>query len=206
MTAAQPVAYPTGATVRDNHPGGAGGYHDATEVSPVSLVVPQHQGPTGEDFPGPPGPSCADPTAPPPNEWTPTVEATVVPDKLWAICSDCPLRDPCLTKAIAGTETGYWAGTTTTDRETLAANGPPNITAADTLRRIRAQHLRSPVHTPGMGNTYWYSKRSCRCHECTAANTAARARSRARARLATTVTKGTDHAPTHSAPPVSRLA
>lgn len=155
-------------------------YAGGTEVSPVVAPVVSTPGPAGEAFSETNNhrwqhqAACAT-TSPECNAWTPAAEAPSVPIELYNICRSCPVRSRCLNTAVIDDEAGYWAGTTTSDRQVLAATGI-SIVAADALRHSRMQQAK---HVSGAGNTYWYNKRGCRCGECTAANTAVQARKRA---------------------------
>ena len=62
---------------------------------------------------------CA--TFPTPMEWVPDRERRVVPDMMAALCRRCPGRQSCLLWALAGQEQGYWAGTTTTFRNSTGS-------------------------------------------------------------------------------------
>lgn len=123
-------------------------------------------------------------------EWVPDSEATLVPEEMLALCQSCPGRQDCLLWALREEETGYWAGTTTADREALASVGQGNVESADWLQRlarleeqIKLQEERAAAtHPPGMGCYREYRHSRCRCGECRAANAARRAAERARQR------------------------
>lgn len=123
-------------------------------------------------------------------EWVPDVEASLVPDEQLRLCRSCGLRAVCLAAAIASSSEGYWAGSTTADREALQATGQVDVAAVERRRRdlevqeerAAAEQLANALHSPGVGDLTWYRRRGCRCRECRAANAANRARQRARAR------------------------
>ncbi len=114
-------------------------------------------------------------------EWVPNREAAVVPDPMAALCRRCPARSDCLVWALAGSEMGYWAGTTTNQRERLDADGLTNVNDADRIREadVRAS-TSAPIHPLGDGSLRWYRREKCRCVECRGHNAAARANERAR--------------------------
>jgi len=130
---------------------------------------------------------CA--TFPTPMEWVPDRERRVVPDTMAALCRRCPDRQSCLLWALAGQEQGYWAGTTTNDREIMRQLDQDGVDTADWLQDLARRELTDgALHPPGEGSYFWYRRRGCRCGECKTANAQARAQERARAKGAGPVT------------------
>jgi hypothetical protein len=116
-------------------------------------------------------------------EWVPDRERAVVPEAMTALCRRCPGRQGCLLWALAGRERGYWAGTTTADREQMAALGQRSVQTADWLQQLAADSASAPARHPrGQGSYWWYRRQKCRCAECRAANSARRAQERAKAK------------------------
>ncbi|MFE5309813.1 WhiB family transcriptional regulator [Isoptericola sp. NPDC056605] len=111
-------------------------------------------------------------------DWVPDREQSVVPQDQAALCKRCDGRATCLLWALAGNEEGYWAGTTTKDREQMRAIGREDIDTADWLQRM-ARNTDGALHEPGKGGISQYRK-NCRCMECRSANTKRRAAERAR--------------------------
>lgn len=119
-------------------------------------------------------------------EWVPDREKRVVPQDMIALCRRCPGRSSCLLWALTGREHGYWAGTTTADRERLRELGEDSIETADWVQELRRQEAGGvALHPAGEGSYWWYRKRRCHCAECRAANAAQRARERAKTRYRT---------------------
>ena len=119
-------------------------------------------------------------------EWVPDHERAVVPPQLARLCRRCDGRASCLLWALASDEKGYWAGTTTADREQLRELGHDSVPAADWLQDgVRRRTNAGALHPEGQGSLSMY-RRKCPCDECKAANAAERAaeRSRAKARAA----------------------
>lgn len=124
-------------------------------------------------------PACADTD---PDEWVPEDrERPVVPPRLAALCESCPGRAECLAWAIVSGSSGYWAGTTSADREAMTAAGNTSLEYADVLQAAERARRAEPLHAPGWGSAQWYRKRGCRCDECLAASAARRAKQRASA-------------------------
>jgi hypothetical protein len=97
------------------------------------------------------------------------------------LCRRCPLRQACLTSALAGLEQGYWAGTTARDRESLSTLDRGDTDTADWLQELaRRDDTKGALHAPGEGKHTWY-RRGCRCGECRHANATTRAQERAKA-------------------------
>lgn len=124
-------------------------------------------------------PACADSD---PDEWVPDDrERPVVPPRLADLCASCPGRAECLAWAIVTRSAGYWAGTTSADRDAMAATGNTSLGYADLLQEAERARRAEPLHAPGWGSAQWYRKRGCRCDECLAASAARRAKQRATA-------------------------
>lgn len=123
-------------------------------------------------------------------EWVPDHELDAIPLAMLDACRRCPLRQTCLFRAIAGSEQGYWAGTTTTDRAHMLSLEHVSIETGDWLQQLAADAENerrrdsdaTAKHAPGEGSLRWYRRGRCRCIECRAANTAARAIERSRRR------------------------
>lgn len=127
------------------------------------------------------GARCA--TYPVPLDWVPDREGAVVPEVMGVLCRRCPAREACLRWAVSGGELGYWAGTTTADRDRMAGLGVCGVEAADRLQeQARADACAGALHCAGEGSYWWYRRRGCRCGECRTANASVRAEERARSR------------------------
>lgn len=171
-------------------------YPEVTAITQVDPAASSHEGDAVESFPAP-DLSQAQCAARADLEWTPDTEDTVVPAPHAELCHRCPIRSGCLAWAVDSRSVGYWAGTTTRDRETLACLAEAGAGAVSTqwaddlrgreLERIeqeRCDDLATALHDPGAGNLRWYRRGGCRCSQCRAANAANRARERARAAAA----------------------
>lgn len=117
-------------------------YAEITEVNPVAV---EDSASTASAFPA----ACAGETS---IDWVPTREALAVPREVALLCASCPLRETCLSWAIAWDASGYWAGTTTAQRQGHGASAQP-----------------SDGHAPGEGG-YSHYRRGCRCGECREGN------------------------------------
>lgn len=125
-------------------------------------------------------------------EWVPDSEDAVVPSLLSQTCLSCPGRLQCLLWAVASGSQGYWAGTTTTDRETMVRDGVVSVEVGQELQaQARRQAMllvaadrNQALHPPGEGNLTWYRSHGCKCSECRSANATKRADERAKARAA----------------------
>lgn len=107
-------------------------------------------------------------------EWVPTVEDAVVTPVQRRLCLQCPARQWCLELAVATDAPGYWAGTTSRQRQALQRGGQVSVALAD------AQHPTAvAVHAPGQGSLRVYRSGRCRCQECRGYNTYARRGERA---------------------------
>lgn len=123
-------------------------------------------------------------------DWIPDLEAAVVPGPMQALCTGCLGRLSCLTRAVATRSQGYWAGTTTADRNQLVAAGRVDLAGADALQAaVRAVRSSAEVrdgaealHPAGQGSLRWYRRRGCRCAQCRRCNADHRAAQRAAAR------------------------
>lgn len=121
-------------------------------------------------------------------EWVPDREQAVVPSVMAALCRRCPARQQCLVWALAGDEQGYWAGTTSADRQRMAGLEQTSVETAEWLQEMaRRDAVAGALHAPGEGSYFWYRRRGCRCTECRQANAAARAHERQVARRKTGV-------------------
>ena len=153
-------------------------YPETTESMQAGPEVPHRREVTSESSPPPlPQANCTGHTA---IEWIPDHEPLAVPPEVAALCNSCPIRQACLTAALDADERGYWAGTTTRTRRNLQAVGQTSIATADWLQsRDQGDVDEHATHAPGEGSLNHYRRNGCRCHECRAANTAARGRERA---------------------------
>lgn len=116
-------------------------------------------------------------------EWVPDTEQPAVPAKMAALCRRCPGRQNCLLWALAGAEAGYWAGTTTADRQIMLKRGLDQVDDADQIQDdVLAARRRGAKHAPGDGSFHFYRYEGCRCGECRDENASRRALERARAR------------------------
>lgn len=116
-------------------------------------------------------------------EWVPDTEQPEVPAEMAAQCRRCPGRQNCLLWALAGPEAGYWAGTTTADRQLMLERGLDRVVDADQIQDdVLAARRRGAKHAPGEGSFHFYRYEGCRCGECRDENAARRAAERARAR------------------------
>lgn len=119
-------------------------------------------------------------------DWVPDRERAVVPDAMTVLCRSCAGRQLCLLWAVAADAEGYWAGSTTADRATMAAAGGVSVERADQLQdQLRGAAAANALHAGGEGSYLWYRRRGCRCGECREANAVQRAEERAKARLRT---------------------
>lgn len=177
-----------------SHPGQR--YAGATDRPPVDPEAPSPRRATfGPTPPAAPQLEAACATRASDLEWVPDHELDAIPPAMLDACRRCPLRQTCLSRAIAGGEQGYWAGTTTTDRAQMLSLQHVSTETGDWLQQLAAdaKHERrrdsdaAAKHAPGEGSLGWYRRGRCRCIECRAANTAARSieRSRRRQRPAT---------------------
>lgn len=111
-------------------------------------------------------------------EWVPSHEEAIVPDTMARLCRQCPGRSGCLMWAVATRSDGYWAATTTADRDELRKTQAVSLDAADLEqakhRAARAADHARAVHPRGEGGWFFYRHRGCRCPECRAANSARR--------------------------------
>ena len=122
--------------------------------------------------------------------WVPDVEDALVPEPLRRLCSSCPERTVCLQAAVASGSDGYWAGTTTDDRNRLAASGAVSVAHGDQLqaalreqtRREAAHDQAAALHPAGQDSLWWYRRGGCRCRLCRRHNAQRRGEERARAR------------------------
>lgn len=115
-----------------------------------------------------------------PLEWVPNCERPVVPPEVADMCGRCPGRQECLLLALATESTGYWAGTTTRDRQRMAAAGAWTLEEADQIRR-RPSPVPVMLHAAGQGSTRNY-RQGCHCVECRLAHSQQAARDRKSAR------------------------
>lgn len=113
-------------------------------------------------------------------DWVPDRERATVPDPMIELCRACPGRQSCLLWALAGNEQGYWAGTTTRDRQTMRDLDQVSVATADWLHDLARAEEPAPLHPTGDGSLAWYRRQGCRCTECRAANARRRAEERAR--------------------------
>lgn len=62
---------------------------------------------------------CAEGTAP--DLWFPDNNRSLDPGTRFAkaVCTDCPVRSPCLNYALATSQTGIWGGTTDRERRLM---------------------------------------------------------------------------------------
>jgi hypothetical protein len=117
-------------------------------------------------------------------DWVPDRERAVVPDALTALCRSCAGREQCLLWAVAADAEGYWAGSTTADRNKMLTAGGVSVELADHLQgQLRGAAAANALHGAGEGSYLWYRRRGCRCGECREANAVQRAEERAKARL-----------------------
>lgn len=116
-------------------------------------------------------------------EWVPTREDAVVPEPMTQLCKRCPGRSDCLIWALAGSEVGYWAGTTTAQRAIMRTQNRRQVHDADQIRDSDlAASTVPPTHPVGRGSLEMYRKGKCRCIECRGFNAASKAKERTRAR------------------------
>lgn len=116
-------------------------------------------------------------------DWVPDKERAVVPDPMTALCRSCAGRRECLLWALAADAEGYWAGSTTADRQQMLTTGELSVERADQLQdQIREAAAAAALHDLGEGSYLWYRRRGCRCGECREANAVQRSEERAKAR------------------------
>ena len=155
-------------------------YADPTERMPA--VPAAHTAAGGAAvalLPGPAAAACAGTDL----TWVPDRELPLVPDLMAALCGGCPGRACCLSWALAADAQGYWAGTTTAQREQLRHSDDAGVTAADRVAAaVRARELGGALHPAGEGSWWWYRNRGCRCLECRQCNAGRRSAERQRSR------------------------
>jgi hypothetical protein len=105
-------------------------------------------------------------------DWVPAREGVVVPDAQQSACGGCPLRLGCLQWAVEHGEAGYWAGTTSRDREQLAASGRVTLGEADRLQAIARGDDEAMRNHPDEGPSMRWYRRGCGCGGCRALNAA----------------------------------
>lgn len=133
----------------------------------------------GTLLPGPTSAACAGTDL----NWVPDRELPLVPDAMAALCTGCPGRARCLSWALGTDAQGYWAGTTTAQREQLRHGGDVDLAAADRVAATaRGRELGGALHPAGEGTWWWYRNRGCRCLECRQCNAGRRSAERERAR------------------------
>jgi len=163
---------------------GSSTYTDPTASMQVDPEAPHQSEAASESCPGSfpiQDARCA--TYPGHMEWVPDRERPIVPDVMAALCRRCPARQQCLLWAMAGKERGYWAGSTTADRQRLASLEQTSVETADWLQELaRREATAGALHAAGEGSYFWYRRRNCRCLECKQANAATRAHEREVAR------------------------
>lgn len=123
-------------------------------------------------------------------DWVPDVEQVTVPEPLRQVCWSCPSRAMCLQWAVSSRSQGYWAGTTTTDRQTLARGGRVDVPSADARQAAlerqaaldEARDQAVALHAPGEDSLRWYRRGGCRCRRCRTHNAEKRSQERARQR------------------------
>jgi hypothetical protein len=120
-------------------------------------------------------------------DWVPVDESGVVPQEMRSLCWDCPGQSHCLQRAVETGSHGYWAATTTADRDQLRQEGVVSVHRAKQIVATRqaeasAQAEPEPKHPPGEESLWWYRRGGCHCTGCRACNAADRAQERARAR------------------------
>lgn len=151
----------------------ASSYNEATSSTPVDSGTPQRAVPESTETLHC---SLTDAAA-----WTPDTEQALVPEKLHAACRSCPARMWCLGVALDTDATGYWAGTTTEQRQRIIND---EVTLSELDREhasaARAEAARR-LHEPGAGSLKWY-RAGCDCGECRAANAERGRKDRARAK------------------------
>lgn len=113
-------------------------YAETTEVNPVAVEGYASTASVSQA-------ACAGETS---IDWVPTHEALDVPRAVAQLCSRCPIQEMCLSWALAWEASGYWAGTTTAQRQGRGTSTPTSM-----------------GHAKGEGG-YSYYRRGCRCGEC----------------------------------------
>ena len=123
-------------------------------------------------------------------EFVPRRERKRTPETVVKLCGRCPLAAACLDYAAEHGCEGYWAGTTTRQRNDLAGlglSGWQALRVAQLTRSLQGMPAASQAqlrqHPKGAGSLYRY-RTGCRCQECLAASAETRSRRRAAARAA----------------------
>lgn len=156
-------------------------YADLTESMLADPAAHTDDGGVAVVLPGPISAACAG--SDPSMDWVPDREQPLVPDAMAGLCRGCPGRARCLSWALGTGAQGYWAGTTTTQREQLRRTDDLGLAAADRL--VAADHdseLAGALHPAGEGSWWWYRNRCCRCLECRQCNAVRRSAERQRSR------------------------
>ncbi len=164
-------------------------YAGGTASMQVDPEAPPPEGGASESFlpvPVLPGAACAGTTE---LDWVPDSERDLVPEPMRRLCGACPSRTGCLRWALGARAEGYWAATTTADREQMAAEASLSVGRADQLqagRRAQAaaadqRDQAGALHPAGQGSLRWYRRGGCRCGQCRRFNSERRADERARA-------------------------
>ena len=126
-------------------------------------------------------------------EWVPDAEQVVVPEPIRRVCAGCPSRLACLQWAVGTGSEGYWAATTTIDRQTLTHAAGVDLQRAEELQAAvrqraalaEAHDQAGALHPAGQDSLWWYRRGGCRCRRCRGHNAARRSEERARARQQT---------------------
>lgn len=141
-------------------------YPETTTSTQAASEVPTANGGATDshlDVPDLAGALCARTSAA--AEWVPTPEARLVPTELTIICRACPVRQACLTAALARDVQGYWAATTAADRLQMNSQGLSTTAEADQIQdAVFDEEYPEHNHTgsPSLG----HYNRGCRAAEC----------------------------------------
>lgn len=156
-------------------------YADVTEDMPADTAAHTDDGGAAVVLPGPTTAACAQSGLL--LNWVPDREQPLVPERMAGLCHSCPGRTRCLSWALEAGVQGYWAGTTTAQREQLRQAAESDVHAADRLAATaREAELGVALHPAGQGSWWWYRNRRCRCLECRQCNAARRSAERRRSR------------------------
>lgn len=119
-------------------------------------------------------------------DWFPDYEQAHAPAAIRRLCGGCEARYGCLLWATVNEAPGYWAGTTTAQREAVPEDertpaGATRLLWALHQQEAGAQEAAATFHEPGRGSRGYYRK-GCVCDECRTANAEAKRAERQRAR------------------------
>jgi len=163
-------------------------YDDLTASMQVDPEALHHGGTASESYLAFPITRARCASYPTQMEWVPDKERPLVPETMTMLCKHCAGREQCLLWAVATDAQGYWAGSTSSDRQQMMTVGEVSTGLADRIQdEIRHNATVDALHEPEEGSYWWYRRQGCRCAECKEANATQRAGERDKARRKTAV-------------------